>query len=304
MSDVVPPQAAPMREGNATFRELDARTDREQIDRLLARAVPHDYLLSILDRWLSFPGVHGAFDGERLVAIERLDDLGQGEGWLGAIRVDPEERRKGWAHRLSSWSLQVARGMGVNTVRLIIEDSNTASRALSRSLGFRSVAPISHSIGKASIGPGLARPLRPARAEEVPETDRLTGVAELNGYLLTTVPRPMRFVRASRARLLQELEAGRLFVAGDDPLQGLFLLGPPSPSSREAGLTLRLLATLGSDHSESLRSVSAAEGDPRVEFEGFLPARGPALAALRAAGWQGGEHAIWGEHSQLYEVRL
>ena len=297
----------PLVEGRTTLRMLDAQADRAQVDRLLARAVPDDYLLSMLDRWLAAGGVMGGFDGDELVAIQRLDDLGEGEGWIGAIRVAPERRREGWGRRLTQWAIDVARGMGMSTVRLVIEDDNVASRALAKSNGFRSVASMSHSVGIApapASATGLAAaPLRPVDPRGVPDPRELRGIRAMNGLLLTTTPRPMRFVRASRERLVRMAEVGHLLVAGDDLRAGLCVVGPPGPSSRAETRVMRLFATLGEDDLGTFEAASAVYRSEGAELEGFPPIDGDRLPRLRAAGWRSGEHAFWGEQVQLYEVR-
>ncbi|MDE1820696.1 MAG: GNAT family N-acetyltransferase [Euryarchaeota archaeon] len=295
----------PKHEGRATFRALDPERDRAEIERLLARAVPHDYLLQMLDRWLGSPGTLGGFDGQELVAIEKLEDLEQGEGWLGAIRVAPERRREGWAHRLTAWSLEVAKRMGMQVVRLIIEDENTASRALSKGLGFRSVAALSHSVGIApATVPSSGKVARLARDEELPDPRELEGLRRTNGFLLTTVPHPMRFVRATPLRLKDAARAGHLRVIGDDVREGLALLGPRAPWRFREGQTLRLLTPLGASALEIFETVSEGVREEGCELEGFLPDDPPFLPPLRSAGWKSGEHATWGEHVQLYEVAL
>ncbi len=295
----------PLLEGRDTFRELEASRDRPVIEGLLQRAVPHDYLLPILDRWLRARGVLGAFDGKELVALLRLDDLEEGEGWIGAIRVAPERRREGWGRRLTHWGLEVARELGMSSVRLIIEDENTASRALARRLGFRSVAAMSHVVGRTTGGQiGAPRAMRPPTEPEVPEPGSLEGVRALGGYLLTTVPRPMRFVRATRERLLREAKEGTLGVVGKDPREGLCLLGPPATSGRTSESQLRLLAPLGTAAVEIFETACEKTAQDGSLLEGFLPVAGPWLGALQERGWVSGEQAFWGERIQLYEVEL
>ena len=295
----------PLLEGKDTFRELEEARDRPAIEGLLQRAVPHDYLVPILDRWLRARGVLGAFDGKELVSLLRLDDLGEGEGWIGAIRVAPERRKEGWGRRLTHWALEVAHELGMSTVRLIIEDENTASLALARRLGFRSVAAMSHVVGRATGGHGGAlRAMRPPTEQEVPEPEDLEGVRGLGGYLLTTVPRPMRFVRATRGRLLREAQVGTLGLVGTDPREGLCLLGPPSTSGRTSESQLRLLAPLGTAAVEIFETACAQTAKDESLLEGFLPLVGPWLGELHDRGWLSGEKAFWGERIQLYEIEV
>lgn len=299
--------AAPMTSGDRTFRELDPNRDRPVLVRLLERAVPRDYVLGILDRWLAAGGVLGGFRGEELLAVQRLDDLGASEGWIGAIRVLPKVRRQGWGADLTRYALAVARDRGISIVRLTIDDENRPSRALASSLGFRPVAALAHTVGLAPVSnlPPKSVRLRPVGTTEVAgiPVGELEGVRRLHGQMLTTVPRPQRFARATHDRLRWEAAQGRLYLWGDDPRTGLCLSSPPGVAAARDGRRFRLLAPLGSEAGEVFRAWSLPTRAERGEIEGFLPAEGPLLPEMEHLGWRTGASAYWGARVRLYEVR-
>lgn len=293
----------------AAYRVLHPVQDRARVAELLGRTVPGDYLLGILDRWLAGGQVLGGFSGDQLVAVERLDDLGHGEGWLGGMRVVPERRREGWGRRLTSFAFEASRARGIGVVRLTIESSNVASRALSSSLGFRPVAHIAHAVGRAepdpSATPATVRPLADV-PPEVADGGDLAGVRAMGGLMLTTVPRPfgMRFARPRRARLEAEAAGGRLFLLGDDVDRGLFLLSPAEEAAVREGHRLQLLVPLGSDMPGIFQAASALATPFQSELEGFMPAEAPARTLLERMGWSTGPKAFWGQDAHVYEVRL
>jgi GNAT superfamily N-acetyltransferase len=301
------PGEDPLREGGRLFRPLDAVGDRAAVEGLLRRALPHDYVLGMLDRFLTSGGVVGGFEGERLVAVQRFTDLGDGEGWVGAIRVDPPERRKGWGADLTRYALHLGRERGIHVVRLTIEDTNTASRALSRSLGFRPIAALAHTVGLSP--PGIDRAgadrIRPLSVPDVAPISPagLPGVKGVGGCMMTTAPRPLYFVRATRRRLESEAASGRLYCLGADPRRGLFLRGAAGTTGARDGRRFRPLVPLGGDTLEIFRACSASSATERLELEGFLPVAWPSLPELERAGWRTGLGAFWGDRIHLYEVR-
>lgn len=302
------PGAAPIpvrREGSALFRPLDPVADRPAIESLLARSVPGDYLLTILDRWLLLGTLLGGYDGAQLVALQRLDDLEEGEGWVGGIRVAPERRRQGWGHRLTDYALEVARARRMHTVRLTIEDTNTASRALARSLGFESVLPLAHVVGRCPRASESSAPLHmltEAEAAAVPG-EGLEGTRAMRGFWMTTVPRAQRFTRASSFRLRQEARVGHLAQVGPNAPEGLCVLAGASDNPPRAGRRFQLMAPLGSDLLGTFRAASRTAREAGCELEGYLPSEGATLPTLEREGWRTGEHAFWGVRLQLYEKR-
>lgn len=283
-----------------SFRVLDPGKDRPAILGLLQRAVPGDYLLHILDRWLVPDAIIGGFERGELRALERLDDLGGGEGWLGAMRVDPDHRKEGWGRELTRSTMDLARERGISTIRLTIEDDNVASQALSRAVGILPVLAMTHVVGRASTPEGEPSSWGPSRAERNPPWEELAGVRAMRGYLLASLPVRQRFVRARGERFLAEAREGRMFQAGEEGKEGLFLLSPPGPP--RDGRSVRTLVPLGTDVLRIFRAASVVSVREGVELDGFLAREDPGTRKLAEAGWTSST-VDWGARLHLYEGR-
>ncbi len=293
-------------EGNLILREVTLPGDLLAARDLLSRAVPSDYLLPNLEEWMAQPWVLGIFRGETLLGILRLEDLGEGEGWLNAIRIAPEDRGRGLGLLLTRFALARARERGIHTVRLTVEEGNAASHALVKRAG---------GLPRWVAGVYRARPDPRAlgSAREIPEAASMDHDARLDpsslewirrqaGLLCWSISGSFRLVQATERRLREAVRAGRFWRG----TRTGFLADPPPPPHpvgprgedrvREAIPLQPLWGPL-----EEILGQAARRGFPgTLEFQGFLPDDPDVWEVNPAWGLRRGDP--WGYRVAVYEV--
>jgi GNAT superfamily N-acetyltransferase len=270
--------------------------DIPALTRLLERAVPDDYMLPMVSQWIRRQLPLGAWLENELVAVVRLEDLDEGEGWCGGLRVAPEMRRQGLGRMLMEYLVTVARTRGLRVLRDLIEEDNTASRQLARSIGFSEKLVACHLGGTLT---GSERKSSATPATTLPEVETLSWVRALGGYMTTTGPERFRIARASKGRLMKEMEWGSLFCAEEG--KGCFLLSKPVKISW-ANRTVRSFVPLNGrleDLIDAAASLMQGEGS---QVDGFLPVDEGALRFAESRGWKPGER--WGRRIVMYERDL
>ncbi len=70
----------------------------------------------------------------------KIEKLRDGSLWLSGLRVAPEYQRTGVGTRLTTECIRIARSRGIQTLRMLVQDSNYASVNLASKIGFRKVA--------------------------------------------------------------------------------------------------------------------------------------------------------------------
>ena len=80
------------------------------------------------------------YQGNTLVAFNKLSCLGPGEWWLEGIRVDPNYRQQGIARQLHTYTLALADERMDGFLRLSTVKYNEAINKLARETGFRTLA--------------------------------------------------------------------------------------------------------------------------------------------------------------------
>jgi GNAT superfamily N-acetyltransferase len=145
-------------------RTIDPKNELARLRAFLIESDPHDYLLEIGEEWTREGRLLVGTEEGSWVAFGRLNDLGHGEGWVGALRVARAKRGMGLGGEFLNGLIADARSIGLTELRAVIEDENTASRRLFARVGFRPMFEMTLRCGKAeSKG---AAPLRPAHAGE------------------------------------------------------------------------------------------------------------------------------------------
>jgi GNAT superfamily N-acetyltransferase len=268
------------------------------MSRLLERSVPDDYLLRMASDWIRRHLPLGAWKNDMLVAVVRLEDLGEKEGWCGGLRVAPELRMQGLGRALMEYLMTVARLRGISVLRDLIEEDNTPSRMLAKAIGFRELLMASHLAGTITPARGAA-PAVPVTILPEIGIDEMSWVRALGGHMSPTGPERFRFVRATRERLSKEMEGGTLFSTPQGT--GLFLFSKPVKVGWSER-TLRSFAPLNGPLVEIIdAAASLMEGDGS-RVDGFLPVDLAALGVAEKRGWIPGE--MWGRRVLLCERRL
>jgi hypothetical protein len=253
-------------------------------------------MLRIAPDWIQKQSPLGAWLDGDVVAVVRLEDLGEGEGWCGGLRVAPELRRKGIGRMIMEYLMTVAKVRGIAILRDLIEEDNTPSRQLARSLGFRELMMASHLAG--TFTPGQ-RKVSATAASTVPDIGRLSWVRALGGYMVTTGPERFRFARATKDRLAREVEWGTLYDLAED--RGCFLLSKPVRIAW-ANRIVRSFAPLNGPLEDLIDAAESQTGGDGSRVDGFLPIDARALQVAEDRGWKPGE--MWGMRIVLCERSL
>lgn len=273
------------------WRLVDPRRDRNRVREFLTSADPNDYLLDELDSWVQDGRLWAGDDAGHWVAFGRLHDLGNSEGWVSGVRVDPARRQQGVGRALIEHLKADARHIGVSHLRAVIEDPNTASRRLFARCGFEAVLP-------------LTLRCAPARHSSTPLTLHLAGADAVVEEPVGWVPGLSGFVD-----LLPGSDGGRF---------GLWNPALPSKWQREGKLYVGpgLAVAVQLDWWRDPRTlwVNPLRGDPKTllpqldrlawelrheEWQGFLPSTDPLRAQYEALGTR--PHPYWGDRVQLYQ---
>jgi ribosomal protein S18 acetylase RimI-like enzyme len=80
-------------------------------------------------------------DGDRLVGVVLGSHDGR-KGWINRLAVRPEYRRRGVALRLIAACEEAIRAHGIEIVCALVEEPNTASRAVFTHAGFADGVPV------------------------------------------------------------------------------------------------------------------------------------------------------------------
>lgn len=279
------------------FRSLGP-TDLPALRSLLERSVPDDYILPMAGPWLKGGHALGAWRAGTLLAVLRLDDLGDGEGWIGGIRVAPGLRRQGLGRSLMDYTHGEAKRRGLTQLRMLIEEENAPSEALARSTGYSMTGKVSHLAGTLTSTAHAPRAELLA-TEPTGDPRRMRWVEAFGGLFSPMVVERLRLVRATGERLRREARSGNLWgVQGSDTR---FVLSPPF-SATWTPSRVRSLSPLDGPLEEILDATHALTAGEGVIIDVFLPVEERALQVAEARGLVRG--ALWGATIGLYERRL
>jgi GNAT superfamily N-acetyltransferase len=151
-------------ETELTFRPARP-DDRPAMERICAHTWDWgDYVPEVWDDWLAQGGGMGVIVGElagRVVALSKITFQTPDQVWLGAMRVDPDYRRRGIAGRFLDYSLAHAQAQGARVARLGTGDDNRPVHILAARAGMVRVgAYVLLTAGPLDSGP-LHNGLRP-----------------------------------------------------------------------------------------------------------------------------------------------
>ncbi len=269
---------------------VDPEHDLARLRSFLAESDPHDYLLDGIEAWIRRGGLWVGRERNEWVAFCRLEDLGDGQAWVGGVRVRAAQRGQGLGRRFLAAVIAAAEFEGVREFRAVIEEENLASRRLFRRAGFAPVLELTLRVGATDLpGPSLLAP--------APAGARFPGPAEwvagASGRLdLLPGSEGGRFGRWDAAVVERWAREGKLFVgpglaAGVTPR---WHNDPPVmwavPLRGEPASLLPALGSLGRELGQSA-------------WQAFLPSTEPLRREYRRLGLR--PHDEWGDRVHLYE---
>lgn len=125
----------------AQARPLEAR-DAEAVAAIHARAFPNTYMTPAqlarvpVDGRITLVVEARSGDGAEVAGYVSGEVQADGDGYIDFVGVAPAHRRQGLGRALVVAAVDALRGRSAARVRLTVEDTNAAARALYRSLGF------------------------------------------------------------------------------------------------------------------------------------------------------------------------
>jgi len=167
------PKPPATREG-ITFRPLNT-ADREPLLAIAARIWEgEDYLEHVFDSWVREPDAPfiGIFLERKLVGCGRLTPFDAEQGWLEALRVDPDLQGKGLGMALSRHMFALARDLRLQVLFYSTYYANSASIRIGEAAGFHKIAD--YSFLQCELGRGPAE-----TGEAVSSTERRVDAARL-----------------------------------------------------------------------------------------------------------------------------
>lgn len=171
----------------------------------------NDYLGSVWDEWLSAsdgPLLVGELRGEA-VAVAKLSELGEGEGWFQGLRVAPQARGQGFARRMLEHCAEFSRRRGDRSLRLMTDADNSAMQRVLAAAGFQLAVD---GIWLYALLTGAESSLEVASTTRLPEllADLHTSGFRAPGAGLYSVG--WRYLELNEARLLRHLEQGEVLA--------------------------------------------------------------------------------------------
>jgi GNAT superfamily N-acetyltransferase len=252
----------------------------------------NDYIPDVWDEWQADPSgplLVGELDG-LVVALAKLSGIGPGEDWFHGLRVDPQQRGRGFARQMLGRCIELSRGHGARTLRYLTDEDNPTMHRLADDLGLRlAYAPRWHH-ASVSVGSPRAIALPPKRLDvlldDLARSDLLSRSAGM--YFLN-----WRNLDLTAARLRAHLERDEvLALPGEDSWA---IVAPRD----EGGLQLaHVEGTLPGIERlcAALRIGDKAEDKP---LQALIPPDAACLPALLAAGFAPTPYLM-----RVYELRL
>lgn len=101
-----------------------------------------DYIAAVWDQWMADPAgqILVAVLNEQPIAMTRVVQLSQQEGWWEALRVDPQYRRRGVVRCLDPAIDQYFQDRGISTIRCCVARWNSAMPDMIKRRGYQALA--------------------------------------------------------------------------------------------------------------------------------------------------------------------
>lgn len=280
--------------GAMEFRVATA-DDRPSIIDLCTSIDPDDYVPAHLDRLMETGTFMLALDDGKLVGIDRVSRLHDGQLWLACARVHPDWRGRGLIGTLNGHAVALPKYRDAQFARLLISTTNTSSLRAAEKSGFHVAAEVSvvEWEPKAPADRRARAPsgFVPARAVDVYLHVRMSPVFAAQRGLLYLTPdfgRPTDEYLALAERegwLFQSRMAGPLFARD-------------RPSREGKGMVLQPFAST----TPGARQVLEFLRERRVDWAMlFLPDQPSATEPYIRAGFA---YSDWGAHARVFEKEL
>lgn len=117
--------------------------DKAAVLTLVNEIAADDYIPYCFDDWVEDQErcvFLAACEREKLLGVANVQFLSERVAWLQALRVAPDQRRRGVGRALSQACLEQAASAGRQVARLLIDVDNHASLSLTAGTGFRKTA--------------------------------------------------------------------------------------------------------------------------------------------------------------------
>jgi GNAT superfamily N-acetyltransferase len=163
-----------------------------------------DYIRYVWEEWLAEtddPPFVATID-EQPIALVKLSNLGDGEGWIHGVRVAEEFRGRGIARALLRYCVERSQQRGARIVRLMTSEENRAMRTTAEAVGFRMVSAATWFTGPAAATHWRLAPL-PTSAYDRIRNNFVTIKPQL--YCVG-----WRYRALTAERLREHLEAGEI----------------------------------------------------------------------------------------------
>lgn len=291
------PSGAVSRISNVGVRgRMDVRVATAQdvlkITELCRLIDPDDYVPHHLERLMESGTVLLAFDGDKLVGVDRISRLNDGAVWLSAARVHPDYRGRGLIGMLNDRAAALPQYEGARHARLLIATHNKPSLRAAEKAGFHVAAEVSvvewepktPADRRARAASGFVA----ARAVDVYLHVRMSPIFAAQRGLLYITP---DFGHPTDAYLAKAEREGWLFqsrLAGP-------LFARERPSREGRGMVLQPFASTTQGAAAVLEFLRERKVDWAMLF---LPDQPAATEPYIRAGFA---YSDWGAHARVYE---
>lgn len=113
---------------------LATYSDVEELRQMLIEDDSNDYIPDILDRWVEENSTYVAVDDDEILGMAHKQLVPDGSLYLGGLRVRRTARRTGVGKMIADFMIRQPES---NTYRLIVDEENEASIALSLKTGYK-----------------------------------------------------------------------------------------------------------------------------------------------------------------------
>lgn len=256
-------------------RESDRATVREFANEVWEE---EDYINYMWDDWIADPSgplLVGTLDDDAPIAIVKLSDLSEREGWLHGLRVAKRVHGQGIGRALTQHVVELSRQRGDRTLRLMTNEENHPMQRVSGLLGFEVRSKCSWLSSMTQPGEWEPRPL-PITALPRLRADLDAALPPESGGLYCV---GWRFRELTEARLLEHLANDEVLAL---PSQRAWAVVVPH-------LDDRVWVCAGTGPHEELVALAGAlrayPVDEQIELAGLLPRTTPLARALLDAGF-------------------
>lgn len=205
---------------------IEPLVDSQPVD---AAALPIEWA-----EWAEEPGQKVTIDDDgRILGVLHVTVVGQAEGWLEGLWVQPSARGRGVGRRLVQEAEDLLRGYGVGTVRTAIPSRDYTALAVAEHAGFIRCTEAHVLVAEIAAGPidiPYDAQVRPAERPEELAILNLLAASRLVGAWRGLVPLGWRF-RQVRTELLRGLINDGRVVRSGETVEGVAVFAVHGPAA-------------------------------------------------------------------------